>query len=211
MIIKRTPESRPPRSPTNASTSAAASSCGWPAWPRCRWPRGRVLDPRLRCASSAAERPQTPLSGIKPNVVTTDEKLNTFEEITSYNNFYEFGTGKDDPARYAGRLKTSPWKVKIDGLCGKPADYQLEDLIKPHRARGADLPPALRRSLVDGDPVGRDSARERPQARRADGEGHLRRVHDAAAARPRCRGSVQPAARVALHRRAAAWTRRCTR
>ncbi len=74
---------------------------------------------------------QTPLSGVKPKVVSTDEKLNAFEEITGYNNFFEFGTGKDDPARYAGRLKTSPWKVKVDGLCAKPAEYLLEDLIKP--------------------------------------------------------------------------------
>ena len=74
---------------------------------------------------------QSPLNGIKPGVVTTDEKWNTFEQITSYNNFYEFGTGKDDPQRYAGRLKTSPWKVKIDGHCAKPAEYLLEDLIKP--------------------------------------------------------------------------------
>lgn len=74
---------------------------------------------------------QTPLSGIKPKVVTTDEALNTFEQITSYNNFYEFGLGKDDPQRYAGRMKTSPWKVKIDGLCAKPAEYLLEDLLKP--------------------------------------------------------------------------------
>src|SRR4051812_19632457 len=74
---------------------------------------------------------QQALPGIKPNVVTTDEPRNTFEQITTYNNFYEFGTGKGDPARYAGSLKTSPWKVKLDGLCGKPADYLLEDLIKP--------------------------------------------------------------------------------
>src|SRR5262245_4163075 len=74
--------------------------------------------------------PQSPLSGYKPKAVTTDEKLNTFEEITSYNNFYEFGTGKGDPQRYAGRLKTTPWHVKIDGLCNKPADYALEDLLK---------------------------------------------------------------------------------
>jgi sulfoxide reductase catalytic subunit YedY len=76
---------------------------------------------------------QTPLANIKPKVVSTDEKLNSFDDITSYNNFYEFGTQKNDPQRYAGRLKTSPWKVKIDGLCGKPADYALEDLIKPHQ------------------------------------------------------------------------------
>ena len=83
------------------------------------------------CESSSADDGQMPLSGVKPNVVTTDEPRNTFEQITTYNNFYEFGTGKGDPARYAGSLKTSPWKVKMDGLCGKPADYQLEDLIKP--------------------------------------------------------------------------------
>jgi sulfoxide reductase catalytic subunit YedY len=76
---------------------------------------------------------QTPLANVKPKVVTTDEKLNTFEEITSYNNFYEFGTGKDDPQRYAGRMTTSPWQVKIDGHCNKPADYHLEDLIRPHQ------------------------------------------------------------------------------
>ena len=76
---------------------------------------------------------QTPLENVKPRVVATDEKLNTFEQITSYNNFYEFGTGKSDPARYAGRLKTSPWTVKIDGLCAKPAEYAVEDLIKPHQ------------------------------------------------------------------------------
>jgi sulfoxide reductase catalytic subunit YedY len=74
---------------------------------------------------------QSPLSGIKEKVVATDEKLNSFEDITSYNNFYEFGLGKDDPQRYAGRMKTSPWKVKIDGHCNKPAEYLIEDLIKP--------------------------------------------------------------------------------
>jgi sulfoxide reductase catalytic subunit YedY len=82
-------------------------------------------------ASIAEAAGQTPLSGVKPKVVATDESLNTFEEITSYNNFYEFGQGKDDPQRYAGRMKTSPWKVKIDGLCAKPAEYLIEDLIKP--------------------------------------------------------------------------------
>jgi methionine sulfoxide reductase catalytic subunit len=76
---------------------------------------------------------QTPLQNIKPRVVATDEKLNSFQDITSYNNFYEFGVGKNDPLRYSGSLKTSPWKVKIDGFCAKPADYNLEDLIRPHQ------------------------------------------------------------------------------
>jgi len=76
---------------------------------------------------------QTPLTNVKPKVVTTDEKLNTVNEITSYNNFYEFGQNKDDPQRYAGRMTTSPWKVQIDGHCNQPAEYHLEDLIRPHQ------------------------------------------------------------------------------
>jgi methionine sulfoxide reductase catalytic subunit len=74
--------------------------------------------------------PQTPLANITKKMVTTTEPLNKFEEITGYNNYYEFGTGKGDPAKYAGQLKTSPWTVKIDGLCSKPGDYHLDDLIK---------------------------------------------------------------------------------
>src|SRR5437764_10793864 len=64
---------------------------------------------------------QTPLPNITKRMVTTDEKVNSFQDITSYNNYYEFGTNKNDPQRYAGRLKTSPWTVKIDGACAKPA------------------------------------------------------------------------------------------
>jgi sulfoxide reductase catalytic subunit YedY len=81
--------------------------------------------------SRAVVGAQTALANVTPKVVSTDEKLNAFEEITGYNNFYEFGTGKNDPQRYAGRMKTTPWTVKIDGLCAKPAEYQLDDLIKP--------------------------------------------------------------------------------
>jgi methionine sulfoxide reductase catalytic subunit len=59
-----------------------------------------------------------------------EEKPNTWEEITTYNNYYEFGTGKDEPAQNAGTFKTKPWTVKVDGLVKKPADYHLEDLLK---------------------------------------------------------------------------------
>ncbi|HEV2602861.1 MAG TPA: protein-methionine-sulfoxide reductase catalytic subunit MsrP [Microvirga sp.] len=62
---------------------------------------------------------------------STDEKKTPLKDVTSYNNFYEFGVDKDDPARNAGALTTKPWTVKIDGLVNKPADYLLEDLIKP--------------------------------------------------------------------------------
>jgi sulfoxide reductase catalytic subunit YedY len=84
----------------------------------------------LDAAGPASAAPQSPIAGIGKKMVTTTEPLNKFEEITGYNNFYEFGTGKGDPARYAGQLKTSPWTVKIDGHCNKPGDYHLDDLIK---------------------------------------------------------------------------------
>ena len=60
---------------------------------------------------------------------STTRKPNSFEDITSYNNFYEFGTDKSDPAKYAHRLTTEPWKVRIDGLVEKPGLYDLDDLL----------------------------------------------------------------------------------
>ncbi|MGY9047811.1 sulfoxide reductase catalytic subunit YedY [Puniceibacterium antarcticum] len=59
----------------------------------------------------------------------TDLTPNTYEEITSYNNYYEFGTGKDDPARYADALTTSPWSVKIDGLVDNPGVFSIGDIL----------------------------------------------------------------------------------
>ena len=60
---------------------------------------------------------------------STDEEPNTFEEFSGYNNYYEFGTDKADPAAYAGALKTTPWTVTVDGLTDKPATYDLADLL----------------------------------------------------------------------------------
>jgi methionine sulfoxide reductase catalytic subunit len=71
-----------------------------------------------------------PLSFTKSSF-STDEPETPKADVTTYNNFYEFGTGKDDPSSYAGSLKTSPWTVKIDGLASKPATYALEDILKP--------------------------------------------------------------------------------
>ena len=61
---------------------------------------------------------------------SNDLEPNTFEEITSYNNFYEFGWGKDDPKRYAGALTTEPWSIVIDGLVDRPGTYDLADVLK---------------------------------------------------------------------------------
>ena len=60
----------------------------------------------------------------------TDEKPTAYKDITSYNNFYEFGTSKSDPAERAGNLRTFPWSVAIEGEVKKPAVYQFEDLLK---------------------------------------------------------------------------------
>ena len=59
-----------------------------------------------------------------------DDVPNTLEDITAYNNYYEFGTAKEDPAAYAGQLKTDPWSVVVDGLVDNPGTYSLADLIK---------------------------------------------------------------------------------
>jgi len=61
---------------------------------------------------------------------STNRKPNSYEDITSYNNFYEFGTDKSDPAKYAHKLSIDPWKVEIGGLVEKPGLYDFDDLIK---------------------------------------------------------------------------------
>ena len=61
---------------------------------------------------------------------STPDAPTDLEDITSYNNFYEFGFGKGDPAKYAGALTTDPWSVKIDGLVDRPGEYGLDDILK---------------------------------------------------------------------------------
>jgi methionine sulfoxide reductase catalytic subunit len=60
-----------------------------------------------------------------------DENVTAHEDITHYNNFYEFGSAKQDPARNAGRLGTRPWSVVADGECETRGRIDLDDLIKP--------------------------------------------------------------------------------
>jgi sulfoxide reductase catalytic subunit YedY len=72
------------------------------------------------------------LPGARSNVpgAVTMEKLTEYKDASSYNNFYEFGTDKSDPARNAHTLRTSPWTVEVEGAVRKPAKYTLEDLMK---------------------------------------------------------------------------------
>ncbi|MCX6543868.1 MAG: protein-methionine-sulfoxide reductase catalytic subunit MsrP [Acidobacteria bacterium] len=83
-----------------------------------------------RFATLDAAQDQIP--NVRKSAYTVSEEWNTYGDITSYNNFYEFGTDKADPAGNAKNFRVNPWTVKIDGLVNKPADYQLEDLLKPH-------------------------------------------------------------------------------
>ena len=78
-------------------------------------------------SATADGGPATASGPVAPqDLEPTPEKL-----ITTYNNFYEFGTSKEDPARAAHRLVTSPWSIKVDGLCSAPAEYQIEDFVPP--------------------------------------------------------------------------------
>lgn len=80
---------------------------------------------------------RTPLSGVQKTQWTAksmpeNDPLNTYEDITSYNNFYEFGTGKRDPQENAQDFKPLPWEITVDGACAKPGKISFEDLTKPH-------------------------------------------------------------------------------
>jgi sulfoxide reductase catalytic subunit YedY len=72
-------------------------------------------------------------SAIGQSTYSTDEPLTPFDDVTSYNNFYEFGTDKGDPARNSGQFKPRPWSIAIEGACEKPGVYDLEDFIAPHK------------------------------------------------------------------------------
>lgn len=63
---------------------------------------------------------------------STSENQTPWQDVTTYNNFYEFGTGKGDPVKHASSLKTDLWSVTIDGEVGRPGTYTLEDILKPH-------------------------------------------------------------------------------
>jgi len=70
-----------------------------------------------------------PLAAAK-SPFSTDEPQTRKSDATTYNNFYEFGTDKDDPAQHSGKFKPTPWSVKVDGLVGKPGTLALEDVLK---------------------------------------------------------------------------------
>lgn len=104
--------------------------------PDLKWsnvtPRADFLNRRRLLAGAAAlgfAGPAAARLSYVPSQLSTDEKPNTLEDITSYNNFYEFGTDKGDPAAHASALTVDPWSVKIDGMVERPGDYDLADIL----------------------------------------------------------------------------------
>lgn len=74
----------------------------------------------------------TKLQTVPSPLTTTGEQLTTYNDITHYNNFYEFGVDKGDPAKNAGALPTRPWTVKVEGKVAKPLTFSIDDLLKLH-------------------------------------------------------------------------------
>jgi len=72
------------------------------------------------------------IDSYEPRVVTLDEEITDEEDATSYNNFYEFGTGKEDPKRNSKRFETEDWTVEVGGHCEKPGTLDLDSLVGPH-------------------------------------------------------------------------------
>lgn len=85
-------------------------------------------------AQSGALPPSGGISGISPGYskLGKDDELTHPTAVTTYNNFYEFGTDKGDPAEHSGKFKPRPWQVEVDGLCAKPGTLDLDDFLKPH-------------------------------------------------------------------------------
>lgn len=111
-------ESRRSLLQTMALGAAGLSLAGWAA----RDARAEMKGPGVLSVLTAA-------ASNVPGAQTMD-KPTAYRDATSYNNFYEFGTDKSDPARYAHTLKTQPWTVEVEGLVKKPGRYGLEDLMK---------------------------------------------------------------------------------
>ena len=110
------------------------------------WAHGGAVD--------AAGQAGPLLPGVKKGPFATDETQTPYADVTTYNNYYEFGTDKGDPAANAGSFRTRPWTVTFEGEIKNPqtvVDRRSPDVVSP---RGAHLSHAVRRGLVDGDSLG---------------------------------------------------------
>ncbi len=84
----------------------------------------RLVHPAVEVAAA------TKLPTVKSPLSTAGLTPTAYKDITTYNNFYEFGTDKGDPSRNAGHLQTYPWNVKVEGLVAKPQTFSIDELVK---------------------------------------------------------------------------------
>lgn len=92
---------------------------------------GCEAEPQANAAAEASQRDRR-LANVMPGPFSSGEEPTSWKKATSYNNFYEFGSDKDDPAQHSGSLRTQPWSVAIEGEVAKPGLVPLEDLLRPH-------------------------------------------------------------------------------
>lgn len=98
---------------------------------------GAIASAAALAVPGLANGAQVPVPGEALNFTkmpgySTDEELTPESDVTQYNNFYEFGTGKGDPARYADEMSVDPWSITVEGECARPGTYAFEDLLQPH-------------------------------------------------------------------------------
>jgi sulfoxide reductase catalytic subunit YedY len=84
----------------------------------------------LGSTARAAEPPGMKLNATRNQALSIQDTPNSYQDITTYNNFYEFGTGKEDPAQYSHDFKPTPWSVTVDGEAEVKGTFALEDLLK---------------------------------------------------------------------------------
>lgn len=129
MLIKRPHDIKPSEITAEQVYQQRRSFLGIAAAGTALLATGGLLLPQSEAIADTGLRPLGPL--VKSPFSTSD-KRNSFEDISSYNNFYEFGTGKDDPAKHAHQLKTEPWSLRIEGEAEITGKFTLEDILKPH-------------------------------------------------------------------------------
>ena len=94
--------------------------------------RGPAITGVARAAQETVPRPTGRQLPVTSRLVTTTDALTPFEDVVTYNNFFEFGTEKDDPWRHAPEFHPQPWTVDVAGECARPGRYALDDILRPH-------------------------------------------------------------------------------
>jgi sulfoxide reductase catalytic subunit YedY len=93
---------------------------------------GMMAGQSMLASASSSGPSGAVLQGVQKSPLSTDQTPNSWRDVTTYNNYYEFGTGKEDPSRNAVNFKPRPWSVAVNGECDKPGSYNYEDIVSPH-------------------------------------------------------------------------------